>query len=125
MSVVTSSEVTHIQRPRPMPDLSPEAKEIWREVVNRLPAEWFPAETWPLLSSYCAHAVQARRVRMLLERCTAGKQLDLDDYERLLRMQERESRAMTALARSMRLTQASTYDREKRKPTITQAPPWD
>ena len=44
--------------------------------------------------------------------------------DRLLKMQEREGRAISALATRMRLTQQSTYDKSKKKPTAALRP-WD
>ena len=42
-------------------DLEPEMVELWRDIVNRLPADWVTAETKPLLKEYCRHASYADR----------------------------------------------------------------
>ena len=48
--------------------------------------------------------------------------LDIVSLDRLLKMQERESRAIATLATKMRLSQQSTYDKSKRKPLMGKKP---
>lgn len=125
LSLASSTVVTAIQRPRAPNDLSEEAAKEWRAIVNRLPADWFPAETHPLLASYCRHIITSRRVASLIAACEASKPFDVAEYERLLKMQERESRALAALGRGMRLTQQSTYGNRKEKPSLPSEAPWE
>lgn len=49
---------------------------------------------------------------------------DIEEYDRLLKMQEREGRAMSSLATRMRITQQTTYDKSKKKP-VTGKKPWE
>lgn len=44
--------------------------------------------------------------------------------DRLLKMQERESRVITTLATKMRISQQSTYDKSKKKP-LAGKKPWE
>src|SRR3954447_21858116 len=60
----------------------------WRAVVDRLPADWFPRETWGLLTQYCRHVVRARHVAGLLEKAWAAS-VGIPELDRLLKMQER------------------------------------
>lgn len=103
-------------------DLTPEQKSEWVAVTNRLPADWFQRENLPLLSQYCRHVVAARRVASLIEECEQGDSFDIEHYDRLLKMQEREGRALSALATRMRITQQSTYDKSKKRPTVSRKP---
>lgn len=105
-----------------MPGLNDEQKAEWIAVVNRLPAEWFPRETLPMLESYCRHVVAARRVAQLVADAEAGDTLDIDTYDKLLKMQEREGRAISSLATRMRMSQQSTYDPKRKKPVATKKP---
>jgi len=116
LEVISSSGITTVRRPDPVSELSDEQAEVWRSVVNRLPADWFPAETHPLLAQYCRHVISARHVAELIAKLERqdGK-LDIDEYDRLLKMQEREGRAISSLATRMRISQQSTLDREKIK----------
>jgi len=125
LSIASSSVITAIQRPRAPGDLSEEAAAEWRAIVNRLPADWFPVETHPLLASYCRHIITSRRVSDLITDCESRDPFDVSEYERLLKMQERESRALAALGRGMRLTQQSTYGNRKEKPSKPSRAPWE
>ena len=117
---VRSANIVAIERPDAPYDLNDEQSEEWRAVVDRLPAEWFPRETWPILAQYCRHVVSARHIAKLihdLERRDGG--FEVDEYDKLLKMQEREGRALSSLATRMRLTQQAVHDREKKKPKET------
>lgn len=123
-TVTKESLIEAIPRPDAPYDLTDEQSEEWRAVVNRLPAEWFPRETWALLSQYCRHIVNARRVAQLVGQAEHRKNLDVAEYDKLLAMQEREGRAICALARAMRLTQQTSYDKSKKKPLQVRKP-WE
>jgi hypothetical protein len=99
-------------RPAAPARLTPAEAEVWKSVVAAMPAVWFPRESHGLLAQYCCHVIQARYVSQMIGSLMAEEQKDgwLMDYDRLLKMQERESRAMTALARGMRMTQQSRID---------------
>jgi hypothetical protein len=87
--------------------LTPEQSDVWQQVVDALPADWFPRETWPLLSQYCRHTIDARRVSQLIDQECAKPDLDVGAYGELLQMQRQETGALKVLAASMRLAQQS------------------
>lgn len=112
-------------RPDAPYDLTDEQSEEWWAVVNRMPAEWFPRETHGMLAQYCRHVVAARRVAQLVAAAEAEKTLDIENYDRLLKMQEREGRAISSLATRMRISQQATVRAEQaRKPTQVRKP-WE
>lgn len=121
---VVASGVEIVPRAKPPDELTDEQAHEWRAVVNRLPAEWFPRETHGMLAQYCRHVVAARRVAQLIASAEAGETLDVEEYDRLLKMQEREGRALSSLATRMRLSQQTTYDPRKKKPSTTKRP-WE
>ena len=132
LELATVSPVQVIARPICPHDLGDEEAEVWFAVVNRLPADWFPAETLPLLVQYCRQVVQARRIAELIEKATGdvdedGKStLSIKDYDRLLKMQDRESRGISSLATKMRISQqATTNHRGNAKGEITGKKPWE
>ena len=96
-------------RPAAPDELTQKQAEIWQSVVKAMPADWFSAGTHPLLKQYCRHVITAREVDKLISEHAAGE-LDLKLYNRLLIMRARESAALTALARTMRMTQQSRID---------------
>lgn len=122
LSVAGPVDVT--PRPDAPYDLTDEQADEWRAVVNRMPADWFQRETWPLLSQYCRHVVAARRLAQLVHAHETGSEFDVGAYDKLLKMQEREGRAISSLATRMRLTQHSTYDPKKKKPVEAKRP-WE
>lgn len=119
-------------------DLNDDEAAVWRSVVATKPADYFGPETQPMLAQYCRHVVGARAVANMVrvlndmvareERTekaaergatimSAAKELD-----RLFKMRDRESRAMSSLAVKLRLTQSATYDREKKLPAAKRRP---
>lgn len=125
LAVASVSIVATMERPKCPHDLSDEESEIWWSVVNRLPADWFPDETHPLLAQYCRHVVQSRRIAELIERASGDPDLAISAYDRLLKMQERESRAIASLSTKMRISQQTTYDKSRKKGTTVPRKPWD
>lgn len=92
-----------------------------------------------MLAQYCRHVVSARTVAGMIK--ALQEQLEQEPEEgterlklmlgaaktmdRLLKMQEREGRALSLLATRMRLSQQSTYDRKKTKGTEGPRKPWE
>ena len=124
LSVVGPGGIETVRRPDPPPELTDEQAIEWRAIINRLPADWFPRETHGMLAAYCRHVVTARRVADLVRSIEQSEELDVGEYDRALRMQEREGRAISSLATRMRISQHSTYDKSKKKPPAAKRP-WD
>jgi hypothetical protein len=61
----------------------------------------------------------------MLAELEAAPKLDIRDYDRLLKAQERETRCLASLATRMRISQQSTFDRTKRKPDEPAVKPWE
>ena len=98
------------RRPSPPAELTEAEAEVWRDTVGCLPADWFRKSTWPVLASYCRHAA---RGAFLAQQAAAfrpewlGEEGGLQRLDKLLAMAERETRALTACARALRLTPQS------------------
>ena len=124
---VISQPLDVVERLRAPHELTDEETEVWAAVVNSEPADWFAPATVPMLVQYCRHVIHARRIDELLDRATSDKEMTIEDYERLLRMQERETRAIAMLATRMRLSQQSTINhRGHKKPsTAARKPLWE
>ena len=125
IAVTRPDNVIEIPRQPPPDVLTDEQAFEWRDVVDRMPADWFPRETHAMLIQYCRHVVSARRVAEMLDGFAPEKDTPgwLEDYDRLLRMQEREGRALSALATRMRLSQQSSYDKKRTRGSKGPAPP--
>src|SRR5580765_3052081 len=114
LSVIPRSAIEAVRRPDVPDELDREEAVVWRDVVNRMPAEWFPTETHPLLVQYCRHTITARRVAEMVKGYASGEH-EVREYLALLRAQEMESRAISSLATRMRLSQQTVHDRKKQK----------
>src|SRR5262245_21554128 len=107
------------RRPAPPPDLQREEAEEWVAVVGQMSADYFGRELHGVLASLCRRIVAERRIA---ERIHVGG-LSLEDLDRLLRMLDRESKAVASLAGKLKLTPKSKYSKDKR---ILAGPrPWD
>ena len=125
LSVVRGDGISAIDRPEPLQELTNEQRIEWILIVNSLPAEWFPDQTHKVLAQYCRHAVASRHVSQMIEKTELADIIDVVEYDRLLKMQERESRILVSLATKMRITQQATYHPEKTKQTTVINPPWE
>lgn len=130
LEVATAKPLETVQRPDAPYDLTDEQSEEWWAVVNRLPADWFPRETHGVLAQYCRHVVAARRVAQLVRSAEnevdedGAAVLDLNRYDQLLKMQEREGRALSSLATRLRITQQATMSEKAKKPSQAKRP-WE
>jgi len=123
-----------IERPAPPAELTKEQQLVWREIVESLPADWFTPENFGLLIQYCRHLVESRHVAQVIQIFKAdaakeakkknGEPFDVEAYDRLLKMQEREGRALSSLATRMRMTQQTKYDKTRKRGSKTK-PPWE
>jgi len=116
------------QRLCPPVNLTPAQKAVWVTIVNARPAEWFRPEHAGMLTQYCRHKVQSDILAQQLEAFDPAWMADEDglkQYDKLSAMMERETRAINALLRSMRLTQQSLYSDRKTPGEIGKAAkPW-
>ena len=122
---VVKSETSAIERPEPPPELTVEQKCEWVRVVNSLPADWFQDYSTQALVQYTRHLVNARRIAQLIEDMCSEDSFDALSYDKLLSMQERETRILLSLATKMRLTQQSTYSDRKGKEPIKARKLWE
>ena len=109
-------------RPEPPDYLGDRQSEIWLEVTNGLPVEWFGAETLQLLRSYCNH--MARFEAMSLASDSLLSEGALDEAIKMAKAAEVESRAALSYATKMRITQQASYHPESKKDPGTSAAPW-
>ncbi len=106
---VTLEPVIPGTRPAAPDELNADEKAEWHKFTLKMPENWFPPETWPLLAQLCRHICQGRWVGECLQEVRAGLARDLDaealeKVERLVRMHDREGRAMVGLMLKLRLT---------------------
>lgn len=95
------------QRMEPQSDLTESQAQLWRDVVNTKPVDWFAPDSAPLLAEYVRGVDMCNRLALLIEAATAGG--EVGEVKALLDMRDKESRRVTSLATKMRLSQQSRY----------------
>jgi len=112
-SLAVATPVGIDSRLAPPGTLTAAQKAEWVCVVNSRPAEWFGPENAAMLIQYCRHKIQSDLIAQQLENFKPDW-LKTDDglkrFDKFGAMLERETRAINALLRSMRLTQQSLYN---------------
>jgi hypothetical protein len=103
-------------RPEAPYELTEQEANVWRGIVDRLPADWFHAENYPLLVQYCRHTVNSHRIAQLIEQIVTeagvkGNVFAVKEYTDLLLAQSRETASIARLATKMRICQQSTIAR--------------
>lgn len=134
LSVVPSAAIGAIKRPDPPQHLTDAQADVWVSVVDCLPADWFPTDVHGTLEQYCRHVVAARKVAQLIEQEERGggiREQDedghimIDRYDQLLRMQEREGRALSSLATRLRITPQARHHARKDAGKGKVKKPWE
>ena len=114
MSVAQSTELD--RRIPPPADLTEYQAQLWMSITATKPADWFQADCLPLLSAYCKHISTAAVIDQQIDAVEPEQITDLKflrQYQKLLDMREKQTRAIASLATKMRLTPQSRYDTQK------------
>ena len=94
-------------RLEPPAHLSQAQADIWRAVVETKPADWFGADSAPLLTEYVRAVDMTNLLELQIQAAVAGEgDISMKD---LLKMRDTEARRAVTLATKMRLTQQSRY----------------
>jgi hypothetical protein len=109
LSVVAGTDIDG--RPKPPSDLTPYQSEVWeRTVANEGVNTFKTAALQQLLKEYCRHVETADRLSKQVDRATEeGSNLSYQDIDCLLRMRDRETKALADKATKLRLTNQSRY----------------
>lgn len=94
-----------VARPDAPAELTPEQSDVWAQIVDAMPADWFPAESHPLLMQYVRHTVEARRIAQLIDQECARAETDVAAYIELLKAQKSETAALKTMATALRVSQ--------------------
>lgn len=100
-------------RPLPPDSLSDRGQDIWLQVVNSMPSDWFKPETRPLLQMYCEHVVESEIIQIMINNSRTEAHTNpkaYRHYTNLLKQKELQTRAALSCATKMRFTQQSTYN---------------
>jgi hypothetical protein len=111
LSVVQDMDLNPENRQPTPVGMTKEQRVEWLEVTNSYPASYFTPAQIPLLEAHCRHAVGMRHIGELIRRAESEDEIDVVLYDRLLKMQERETRCLASIA--VRLGFADSTAREK------------
>jgi len=111
------------ERPGPPAGMTDEQKFEWMAIVNESAADRFSRDQLPMLEAYCRHRIALRHVGELVRQCEDDKELNVAHYDRLLKMQERESRAMASIGVRLGFAHTTRGKHGKDKQTIRN--PWE
>jgi hypothetical protein len=99
--------------PEPPAELTDFQAGLWHSIVKTKPADWFNADSFPLLISYCKMQSQAAVLDAEID-STEPNWLRTDEglkrYKDLTQLRVLVTGKIESLARAMRLTQQSRYD---------------
>lgn len=100
-------------RPKAPADLNKQQADIWERTVANEGADVFKtAALQQLLKEYCRHVVSAQKLAGMIEATERLPQMspdDLADYDKLLKMRDRETKAIADKATKLRLTNQARY----------------
>jgi len=114
-SLAVVSEMADRRPPAPGV-LSESESEMWRQVVNTKPSDWFDAGTLPLLTEYCRLKTSVDILNEQL--AVAERQIQEtgqfpDGYKDAVGILDKKQGRMAQLAMKMRLTQQARYETRK------------
>jgi hypothetical protein len=118
-------------RPAVPPEFDKDEARHWRDIVNRMPADWFPAETLPVLTALCADVALSERVAVELrkvKRRSLATDAEFKRFASLGRMRLRLSQSIANLSTKLRLTNQSRLRSERAAQDEQKArhvKPWD
>ena len=95
------------QRIEPAAGLTASQAELWREVVQSKPVEWFGPDSAPLLCEYVRAVDMCNLLSIQVEAALADG--DRGVLKDVLKLRDMESKRVAALATKLRLTQQSRY----------------
>jgi hypothetical protein len=109
LSVVAGTDIDG--RPQAPSDLTEFQRGVWdRTVANEAADVFRTAALQQLLKEYCRHVETADRLSKQVDRATSeGSNLSYQDIDCLLRMRDRETKALADKATKLRLTNQSRY----------------
>lgn len=100
------------RRPDPPSDLTSLEAEVWERTVAHEAADVFgTAALQQMLKDYCRHVIAAERLGLVIEAnmSTTDSEVSLKDLDCLLKMRDRETKAIADKATKLRLTNQSRY----------------
>jgi hypothetical protein len=114
LMITESGLAAAIPRPDAPYDLDEREVDVWRAIVNSMPADHFIPANYHVLTQLCRHVVEARwnahNIKTYRKRKTAD--FNYKVYGELQKAQIAESQIIARLSTTLRLTQQSTFSQK-------------
>lgn len=111
LSVVASTAIDG--RPRAPEDLTDDQRQVWDRTVGSESADFFrSAASQQLLKEYCRHVISAQKLSRMIDTLEALEILSAQEagsYEAMLKLRDRETKALADKATKLRLTNQARY----------------
>ena len=101
------------QRPEPPPKLTRDEGHEWKAIVGRMPQDWFPAETWPVLVDLCRIIVNSDKVNAMVNAELSKTSLDDKRLSELMKLQMGYSKSIGIACAKLRITPQARYKQSK------------
>jgi hypothetical protein len=125
LSVISSTGIEVVERPKPPAELTEEQAEEWRAIVNEHPADQFPRGRHSMLADHCRHTTCSRRIGELINRVDQTEPFDIDTYDRLGKMLDRHTRSISSLAVRLGIAYSTAYEKRPAKGQGAAKKPWE
>lgn len=126
LAVIGVSGIEVVERAKPPAELTDEQKSEWRAVVNAHAADRFNRGQLPMLADHCRHVVAQRRISQLISAHEGAEEFDVGYYDQLLKMQERETRALAMIAVRLGFAYSTAYEKRPEKGSLVSGrKPWE
>ena len=123
---IASPDIEVSARPDACYSLRDEEADVWKSIVESLPADWITPGSAPLLAALCRCTVSARRIGQLVIQEETAEGFGPDHYMKLVRAHGELSGRIKALATALRLTPQARYTpKAAGKLDSDGARPWD
>lgn len=104
LSVVPVQPLARVSAPD---GLSKEEAQLWRQVVDSKPADWFGEDSAPLLMEYVRAKVSCDVLHAQVQAALAGG--EAKEIKDAMQLRDMESRRLLSIGTKLRLTQQSRY----------------
>ena len=108
--------------------LTKRQSQLWIEIVNSKPADWFTPNNSALLVGYVKSIVSHEFISLGVDAVEAGKEIGVKGMDKLYAMQERKARLIQSFATKLRLTQQSRWQPKtagEKSGKAATSRPWD
>lgn len=120
---IALANASSVERMPPPASLTDTERFEWLRIVNEFPADYFNSGQMSMLKQYVKHVVNADVVSGQIADLMNSDEFKIDRYDKLLKMQERETRALASLG--IRLGFAKTAHREQGAKKGGNRNPWE